>query len=175
MPDRPQSEIRNRMATMRVLGVAVLTVAVAVSAACKPAVPLQQTVKVVEPVSGWFDAGVTPDGKTKIVPSVSFRLANTGATALGSVQLNCIFRRVGDHEEWSTALVRGVPDELAPGATTPPIVVRAPQGYTGTQPRTELLNNKLFVDAKVEIFGKHGSSSWAKIADVPITRQLLTQ
>jgi len=52
------------------------------------------------------------------------------------MQVNCIFKRIGDPEEWSTVLVRGTSagaNELQAGATTPPIVVRAPQGYTGTQ------------------------------------------
>ena len=127
-------------------------------------------------VTGWFDAGVTDDGKNKIVPSISLTLTNTGGDATGGIQLNCIFRRVGDPEEWSTALVRVVDTGgLAPGAASKPVVVRAPQGYTGMQPRTQLLDNKLFIDAKVEVFGKHGSSSWVKLGDFRIDRQLLTR
>jgi hypothetical protein len=162
------------MSAMRAFSLTGLLVGVIASSACAPAIPLPQTVRLIEPVTGWFDAGVTPDGKTKIVPSVSFKLVNTGSTALGAVQLNCIFRRIGDPEEWSTALVRAVRDSLAPGAATLEIVVRAPQGYTGTQPRSELVNNKLFVDAKVEVFGKQGSASWAKLGEFQIARQLLT-
>ena len=85
---------------------------------------------------------------------------------------------MGDTEEWSTVLVTGNTagvNGLAPGATSPPIVVRSPNGYTGTEPRADILQNKLFVDAKVEIFGKAGSATWVKLADVPITRQLLTK
>ena len=92
------------------------------------------------------------------------------------MQLNCIFRRVGDPEEWSTALVRVVDTSgLAPGATSTPVVVRAPQGYTGLQPRAQLLDNRLFIDAKVEVFGKHGSATWVKLGDFRIDRQLLTR
>jgi hypothetical protein len=127
-------------------------------------------------VTGWYDAGITDDGKNKLVPSISFRLTNTGTEPLSSVQFNCIFRRVGDPEEWSTVLVRGFRDaELAPGATSEPFVVRAAQGYTGTQPRAQLLQNRLFVDAKVEIFGKQGAAVWASLGSFPIERQLLTK
>lgn len=150
----------------------------AVAVSCSgQAAPLDQTIRVDEVVTGWFDAGVTDDGKNKIVPSISLKLTNTGAAALGAVQLNCIFRRVGDPEEWSTALVRAVDRQqgLAPGATSSAIVVRAPQGYTGLQSRTQLLENRLFVDAKVEVFGKHGSAPPVKIGDFRIDRQLLTQ
>lgn len=145
---------------------------------CSPGIDLKQTAKIEPVVSGWFDAGVTEDGKNKLVPSVSFTLTNTGQQAWGPVQVNCIFRRVGDTEEWSTVLVTGNTagvNGLAPGATSPPIVVRSPNGYTGTEPRADILQNKLFVDAKVEIFGKAGSATWVKLADVPITRQLLTK
>lgn len=141
------------------------------------AAPLDQTIRVDDVVTGWFAAENTEDGKNKIVPSISLKLTNTGAQPLGAVQLNCIFKRVGDPEEWSTALVRAVDRQtgLAPGATSDPIVVRAPQGYTGVQPRSQLLGNRLFVDAKVEVFGKHGSAPPVKIGEYRIERQLLAQ
>ncbi len=149
----------------------------ALAAACGgPPAPLDTVVRVDDVVTGWFDAGVTDDGKNKIVPSISLTLINTGGDPTGGIQLNCIFRRVGDPEEWSTALVRVVDTNgLAPGATAPPVVVRAPQGYTGVQPRAQLLDNRLFIDAKVEVFGKHGSATWVKLGDFRIDRQLLTR
>ena len=124
-------------------------------AACGgPPAPLDTVVRVDDVVTGWFDAGVTDDGKNKIVPSISLKLTNTDGDSTGGIQLNCIFRRVGDPEEWSTALVR-VADStgIAPGATSKPVVVRAPQGYTG----------------------KHGSATWVKLGDFKIDRQLLTR
>lgn len=154
-----------------------LILAVAAVSCSGQAAPLDQSVRVDEAVTGWFDAGATEDGKNKIVPSISLRLTNTGAAPLGAVQLNCIFRRVGDPEEWGSAVVRAVDRQqgLAPGASTPAIVVRAPQGYTGMQSRTQLLENRLFVDAKVEIFGKHGSAPPVKLGEFRIDRQLLAQ
>ena len=155
----------------------VLVAALGLAAAgCQPSVDLQSAVQLEDVVTGWFDAGVTEDGKNKLVPSISFRVRNTADQALSAVQFNLIFRRVGDPEEWSTVLVRGIgSDGLAAGATSEPIVVRAPQGYTGTQPRAQLLQNRLFVDAKIEIFGKQGSAVWTSLGDFPIERQLLTK
>ena len=162
---------------MRARAVLVLTLALA-AASCTRSADLTKACKLTPIATGWFDAGITEDGKNKLVPSVSFTLTNTGSEAWGPMQVNCIFKRIGDPEEWSTVLVRGTAagaNELKAGATTPPIVVRAPQGYTGTQPRADILSNHLFVDAKVEIFGKSGSANWVKLGEYPVTRQLLTK
>jgi|SRR3954470_4465035 hypothetical protein len=159
----------------RVLLVLILALA---AASCTRSADLATSCKLTPIATGWYDAGITEGGKNKLVPSVSFTLTNTGSDAWGPMQVNCIFKRIGDPEEWSTVLVRGTAagaTDLKAGATTPPIVVRAPQGYTGTQPRSEILNNHLFVDAKVEIFGKSGSANWVKLGEYPITRQLLTK
>jgi hypothetical protein len=157
---------------------AAIVAAVLVASACSPAIDLKTAARVTPTATGWFDAGVTTDGKNKLVPSIAFTLSNVGTTKWSGLQINCIFRRLGDPQEWSTVLVRGASagaGELAPGATSPPIVVRAPQGYTGVQPRADLLNNKLFVDAKVEVFGKAGSANWVKLGEFRIARQLLTK
>jgi hypothetical protein len=38
-----------------------------------------------------------------------------------------------------------------------------------------MLQNREFIDAKVEIFGKHGSRFWVKLGEFKIDRQLLTE
>jgi hypothetical protein len=129
-------------------------------------------------ITGWFDAGVTADGKNKLVPTITFTLTNTGQQPWGTIEINCVFKRKGDPEEWSTVLLLGSKtglNDLAAGATSAPIVVHAPTGYTGTETRADILQNRLFVDAKVEIFGKPGGARWVKLGEYPITRQLLTQ
>jgi hypothetical protein len=145
-------------------------------AACSPRVDLASSARLVDVTTGWFDAGVTDDGKNKLVPSISLRIRNDSDAALISTQLNLIFKRVTDTDEWTTSFVRAIGAEgLAPRATTPPIVVRAEQGYTGVQPRLQMLSNSQFVDFKVEVFGKQGSATWVKLGDFPIARQLLTR
>jgi len=168
---RPARPVRPARPARAVFFLLVLSV----TACGGPPVPIDKAVRVEQVVTGWFDAGVTDDGKNKIVPSISLKLTNTTERPLGGIQLNCIFRRVGDPDEWSTALVRAVDnDGLPPGASSKPVVVRAPQGYTGLQPRSQLLENRLFVDAKVVVFGKHGSQTWVRLGDYKIDRQLLT-
>jgi hypothetical protein len=125
--------------------------------------------------SGWYDVGVV-DGQNKLVPSISLRLQNVSSEAIARVQINAVFRRVGEAEEWDAHFVRGIgPDGLAPGAKGDALVLRSDRGYTGIQSRLQMLQNREFVDARVEIFGKHGSRNWVKIGDYTIDRQLLTE
>lgn len=160
---------------MRSIAAAVLMVVSFTISACGNRVELGSAAKIVDVTTGWFDAGVTEDGKNKLVPSISFRMRNDGPSALNSTQLNLIFKRGNDEEEWTTSYVRGIGTEgLAAGATTEAIVVRAQQGYTGVQPRLTMLQNSQFVDFRVEIFGKQGSAAYVKLGEFPIARQLLT-
>jgi hypothetical protein len=147
-----------------------------IGSACVRRADLKEAARLTDITTGWFDAGVTDDGKNKLVPSITLRIKNVGGAPLGSVQLNLLFKRAPDKEDWTTSYVRGIgPDGLQPGATTPPIVVRAQQGYTSTQARVAMLQNSQFVDFKVEVFGKQGAATWVRLGEYPIERQLLTQ
>jgi hypothetical protein len=130
----------------------------------------------VDVVTGWYDAGLVEGNLNKLVPSISLKLRNTSSDSLRSVQINAIFKRVNESEMWGEHYGWAVQREpLAGGGTTKDLVLRSGLGYTGEQPRLQMLQNKEFVDAKVEIFLKQGSMVWAKLAEFPIERQLLTQ
>lgn len=136
---------------------------------------VQTDLEVVNVHTGWYDSGIVEGGMNKLVPSISLQLRNVSDREIASVQLNAVFRRVGEEQSWGDHFVRAIDTEgLAPGATTPPIVLRSSFGYTGSQARQQMLQNKEFVDARVEIFGKHGRRTWAKISESQIDRQLLT-
>jgi hypothetical protein len=156
----------------------VLLFAVAVSllgTACQKSPDPITALEPVEVMTGWFDAGIE-NGKNKLVPSVSLRLRNKADVPIRSVQINAIFRRVGEQEMWGEHFSWAVEREpLAPGATTVPIVLRSALGYTGEQPRLQLLQHSQFVDAKVELFLKQGSRTWAKLVEYPVDRTLLTR
>lgn len=148
------------------------------AASCSGHVDLAHDCRVSAETTGWFDAGITEDGKNKLVPTIVFRVTNTGSKPFGQIQFNCLFKRIGDPEEHSSMLLSGAKvgaNDLAPGATTGPITVRALQGYTGTEPRVTMLANRLFVDFKVEIFGKPGSATPVKLGEFRIKRQMLAQ
>jgi hypothetical protein len=125
--------------------------------------------------TGWYDAGIV-DGQNKLVPSITLKLRNVSSEPIARVQLNAVFRRVGEAQEWDAHFVRGIgPDGLAPGTSGEPLVLRSERGYLGPQTRLQMLQNKEFVDARVEVFGKHGSRNWVKMGDYTIDRQLLTE
>ena len=154
----------------------VILLAAATITGCRRYVDLVAAFEPVEVTTGWFDAGIVEGGKNKLVPSITLKLRNRSSEPLRSVQINAIFRRVGETEMWGEHFGWAVQrDELAPGATTDVLVMRSALGYTGEQPRMQILQNSQFVDAKVELYVRRGSQSWAKLADYPIQRQLLTK
>ena len=144
---------------------------------CGSSVEAVAALEPVDVVTGWFDDGIVEGQKNKLVPSVTLKLRNKSGESLKSIQINAIFRRVGEQEMWGEYFGWAIPRNpgLAAGAETSSLVMRSTLGYTGTQPRMQMLQNKEFVDAKVEIFLKQGSKVWAKLAEYPIQRQLLTK
>ena len=137
---------------------------------------VETDLKIVDVHTGWYDAGVIGGGQNKLVPSISLRLQNVSDRDIASVQLNAIFKRVGEDTAWGEHFIRAIDTEgLTAGATSGSIVLRSSLGYTGGESRIQMLQNTQFVDARVEVFGKHGSRTWAKMAEFPIDRQLLTE
>jgi hypothetical protein len=151
-----------------------LIASIAFTAACGPRVDLSKEIVLTPVTTGWADGG-TVAGKNRIVPAMAFRLTNTSRQPLGSVQVNAVFKRGTDPTEWTTAYVPDASRRLEPGADTGPLIAKGLQGYTGTDDRAALLRNALFVDAKVELFVKSGSSRWTRIGEFPIVRQLIAE
>lgn len=139
-------------------------------------VDVEKAVELTDVNTGWYDAGIVEGQKNKLVPSVSLRLRNIAGEPVDSIQLNAIFRRVGEQEAWGEHFASAIDRSgLAAAATTNPIVLRSNLGYTGTQSRLQMLQNREFVDAKVEIYGKSGSRTWVKLGEYQIDRELLTE
>ena len=162
---------------LRALTLSAIALAVVLSISCGASIDAVAALEPIDVVTGWYDDGILESGKNKLVPSVSMKLRNTSDKELSSIQINAIFRRVGEQEMWGEYFGWAIPRQqpLAAGAMTKTLVMRSTLGYTGEQPRMQMLQNKEFVDAKVEIYLKQGSKVLAKLAEYPIQRQLITR
>jgi len=141
-----------------------------------PTVDLKKGLEINVVDTGWFDAGIV-DGKNKLVPTVSFTIKNVSDQKLVSLQMMASFFRVSDTaSEWGNSLVTVAgSDGLAPGATTPMLTMKSPLGYTGTDPRSDMLKNAQFVDAMVKLVAKYAATQWTHVREVPIERKLIAQ
>jgi hypothetical protein len=162
---------------LRATALSLVVSAALISISCGASVDAVASLEPVDVVTGWYDDGIVQGGKNKLVPSITMKLRNKTDKPLSSIQINAIFRRVGEQEMWGEyfgwAIPRTAP--LPAGAATKTLVMHSTLGYTGEQPRMQMLQNKEFVDAKVEIYLKQGSKVLAKLAEYPIQRQLLTR
>jgi hypothetical protein len=159
----------------RACAVAALVLSVGAAGCGLPDVDVAKVVKLADVTTGWFDVGIV-DGQNKLVPTAVFSVTNTGTDTLSGLQIFTVFRFIGETEELGSGMVvlRG-PDALAPSATSKPITVRANWGFSGLQPRAQMLMNSHFKDARAEFFAKFGAKPFVKIGEVQVVRQLLTK
>ncbi|MCU0250506.1 MAG: hypothetical protein MUE61_09875 [Vicinamibacterales bacterium] len=159
----------------RASAAAVLVLSLVAAGCGSPDVDIAKAVKVGDVTTGWFDVGIV-DGQNKLVPTAVFTVTNTGTETLSGLQVFTVFRFIGETEELGSGVVvlRGS-DALAPNATSKPITVRANWGFSGLQPRAQMLMHSQFKDARAEIFAKFGAKPFVKIGEAQIARQLLTK
>lgn len=140
--------------------------------------PADKVLKIEEVVTGWLDDGIVDDGsgkQNKLVPTISYKVKNTGQRSVSYVSFNAVFKVIDDPEELGSALLKGIDrNGLPPGQTAGPFVARSALGYTSPAPRMQMLQHSQFKDAQVELFTKHRSSGWIKIGQFKIQRQVLT-
>ena len=145
------------------------------TSSCSAGADVATALQVVDVSTGWFDAGIV-NGQNKLVPSVTFKLKNISDAPVTTLQANVLFHRINSAEEWGSGFLRVAgSDGLAPNATTDWLVVKSDLGYTGTEPRADMLKNSHFVDAKVRILAKSGSNYWQPLGEYPIERRLIVQ
>src|SRR5438552_489136 len=157
---------------MRVFAPFLLLISVFGAACGGPAVDLAKALKINIVETGWFDAGIV-NGQNKLVPTITFTLTNQSDQKLVTLQVNAAFRRVTEEKEWGSGFITAAGSSgLAPGSTTSRLTVRSQLGYTGSEPRLEMLKNTHFVDAKVELFAKYANIQWVRVGTYPIERKL---
>jgi hypothetical protein len=159
----------------RACAVAALVLSLGAAGCGAPDVDVAKVVKVADITTGWFDLGIV-DGQNKLVPSAVVTVTNTGAEKLSGLHIYLVFRFVGESQELgSGSYVLSGQDALAPNATSKPIVARGNWGFSGLQPRAQMLMHSQFKDARVEVFAKYGAKPFVKIGEAQVARQLLTK
>lgn len=157
----------------RRLSIGLLALLPFLAAAC--ARDLRTDLALVDVSTGWADDGPVEGVMNKLVPTISFRIRNVSRSDIDRVQLSVVFRRGGESQSWGERFVQGIgADGLAAGATTDLLVLRSPRGYTGSQGPDEMLRNAEFVDARVDVFGRH-TNRWIKLGEFQIDRILVSQ
>ena len=137
--------------------------------------PADKVLQVTDVITGWLDDGIS-GGQNKLVPTISYKVKNTGAGSLSYVSFNAVFKVIDDPEELGSALLKGIDGKgLAAGQTAGPFIARSQLGYTSPAPRMQMLQHSQFKDAQVELFSKHRSGGWIKIGQYKIQRQVLTK
>jgi hypothetical protein len=158
---------------MNTLKASVLSWLVLSAPACAPTVDLASALRLESVTTGWYEVSAA-EGQIKLVPAIGFQLKNTSDQTLRALQVNAIFKKVTEDTEWGTGFrtVAGSTG-LSPASTTDRVFVPATLGYTGTESRFEMLKNSHFVDARVDVFARHGAQPWTRIAGYQIARQLI--
>ena len=146
-----------------------------VTAGCTRTRFVENDLKLIDVKTGWYDAGIV-GGQNKIVPSITLKLQNVSDESINRVQVWAVFRRANEDKTWGEHFVRAIgPEGLDAGKVGNSLVLRSTLGYTSSQPRAQMLQNREFVDAKVNVFGKHGSRTWIKMGEYTVDRHLLTE
>src|ERR1700737_4754582 len=105
-----------------------LLVSLFVCAGCAKPIDLTTGLRVQNVSTGWFDAGIV-NGRNKLVPSISFTLKNVSDQKLVALQINSVFRRVTEKDEWGNGFLTAAGSEgLAPGATSATLTIRSQLG-----------------------------------------------
>jgi hypothetical protein len=152
-----------------------LTIVCASLTGCGPSVDLTRGLTVEGVSTGWLDAGLV-GGQNKLVPTVSLKLKNVSDRPLPALQVNAVFRRVGEDDEFGSRFLSAAGgDGLASRASTDTLVLKSNLGYTSSDPRDQMLTNSQFVDAKVDVFAKYGTTQWTRVGEYRIDRRLLAR
>ena len=142
------------------------------SAACGPEVDLAKSVELVDIQTGYYDMGIV-NGKTKLVPQAILHVKNVSDRTLSGFQISASYWLVGDDGIKDEIIVQHiVAKDLAAGATSESVLLRANFGYTPEVSRAETFSHSGFRDFTIKVFGKVGGRM-AKLGEFNVERKIL--
>ena len=136
-------------------------------------IDLARAVTVTDVLTGWYDWGIK-DGMNKLVPSITFKITNSGTRPLDGLQVSAAFWIEGDDDGPNDdKQVQAISTEaIAPGAATEAITIRSDFGYTYAGARADMFTNSSFKDVTVRLFAKRGGKI-VRIGEFKLDRRLL--
>lgn len=160
------------MSLRRTLFIVAAAVAVLPVVSCGSQIALDKVIQITDVHSGYTDMGLV-NGETKLVPTATVRVKNTGTETINGFQLSASFWRVGeDGQKDEIQLPHLVAKDIAPGALSDPITIRANFGYKLEGARADFFTHSMFVDFTIRVVGKI-SGGLFKIGEVPVERKIL--
>ncbi len=151
---------------------AALVVALVPAAGCGSQVQLDKAVELADVHSGYVDMGLV-NGETKLVPSATVRVKNISGATLSGFQMSATFWLAGGDGEKDEKIIPGlVAKDLAAGATSDPIAIRANFGYKLEGARADFFSHSLFVDFTIKVLGKVNGRMF-HIGEIKVDRQIL--
>src|SRR5713226_7565245 len=92
----------------------VISLVAVASASCWQTIDLSKAIQVLDVSTGWYDAGVS-EGKNKLVPSITFKIKNASDQKLAVFQVNALFKRGTETDEWGSDFKQVAGSEGFPG------------------------------------------------------------
>ncbi|MCP5106399.1 MAG: hypothetical protein GY950_23640, partial [bacterium] len=121
--------------------------------------------------TGWVTKKVTPYEVT-VVPTVTFKIKNTGKRPLEYVNFEGIFRIEETGNELGSGGALAFKEPLEPGVVSDEIVLKSNFGYTG-RTKELILNNPEWKQIQVKIFARTKGSPAVAIGDpYPIKKMI---
>jgi hypothetical protein len=130
-----------------------------------------KSIQIVWHDSIWVDKKVRPD-ETIIVPSLSFKIKNTGSRPLQYVGFNCIFIFEESAENLTDGYVETIKKPLPPGQVSDEIFVKGFFGYRATSKAAFIKNMPNWKNIKVKIYAKTKNSGQVLLGIFPIKKKI---
>jgi hypothetical protein len=146
-------------------------VLLSLAAACRSHDPAKELA--VSDVETYWIVDSPQEGQNFVAPVVRFRLKNVGPATLGSVQARARFPAPDQDQIWGSIQEQvstwSRPLEAGREAV---VTVRSAGRYHAPAEPEDILRSPAFKDPRVEVFVRIGSSSWALLAEAPVTRRI---
>lgn len=141
---------------------------------CGADAPLDKTVELVVTETGYTDLGLV-NGETKLVPTATLQVKNISQAAMAGFQISATFWPDGrDGATDEVILPNLVAKDLAAGALSDPIAIRANFGFKLEGARADFFSHSQFVDFTIKVLGKFNGRMF-RLGEIKVDRKILAK